>query len=188
MVTGIANIEFYNTPEGDVMLKEVGCPARVLQESDRELISEMLAAIRDRYPAAHARLMELYSASTMNRWHYEFRVVHRFIRCNFGEYDQHTLDIDRNGVFRFEEVSCPLRGECVDEGVICRPRMDTRLTEREREVFRLIGECRMQTDEVARELHISPCTVARHRENIKAKLGARSVAELVDHWHRSAPE
>ena len=85
MVAFISNIEFYNTPEGDVMMKEFGQPAVVLKEADRPTIEHMLAVIRDRYPKAHARLMQLYSASTMNRWHYEFRVVHRFIRCNFGE-------------------------------------------------------------------------------------------------------
>lgn len=85
----IANIEFYNTPEGDVMMKELGRPAVVLDENNRPTIECMLSVIRDRYPKAHTRLMQIYSSSTMNRWYYEFRVVHRFIRCNFGEYDQH---------------------------------------------------------------------------------------------------
>lgn len=89
----IANIEFYNTPEGDVMMKELGRPAVVLDENNRPTIECMLSVIRDRYPKAHTRLMQIYSSSTMNRWYYEFRVVHRFIRCNFGEYDQHNLDI-----------------------------------------------------------------------------------------------
>ena len=31
----IANIEFYNTPEGDVMMKELGFPAVVLSENNR---------------------------------------------------------------------------------------------------------------------------------------------------------
>ena len=109
MVAFISNIEFYNTPEGEVMMKEFGQPAVVLKETDRPTIEHMLAVIRDRYPKAHARLMQLYSASTMNRWHYEFRVVHRFIRCNFGEYDQYNLDINKDGQFVFEEVKCPLQ-------------------------------------------------------------------------------
>lgn len=135
----IANIEFYNTPEGDVMMKELGRPAVVLDENNRPTIECMLSVIRDRYPKAHTRLMQIYSSSTMNRWYYEFRVVHRFIRCNFGEYDQHNLDINRDGLFVFEEVKCPLRGECEHEGVICRPELNTSLTEREMEVFRLIA-------------------------------------------------
>lgn len=135
MTLPFSNIEFYNSPDGDIMLKEVGKPARPFKESDRSLISELLAIIRDRYPKAHAALMELYSKSTMNRTYYEYRVVHRFIRCNFGEYDQYRLDINYRGQLQFEEVRCPLRGECRYEGVICKPELDTRLTEREMEVF-----------------------------------------------------
>lgn len=178
------NIEFYNTPEGDVMMKELGQPAIVLKDTNRPTIEYMLAIIRDRYPKAHARLMKLYSSSTMNRWHYEFRVVHRFIRCNFGEYDQYNLDINKDGQFVFEEVKCPLRGECEHENVICRPELDTKLTDREMDVFRLIA-ANSQTDDIAAELHISPCTVNRHRENIKAKIKVRNVRELVSYWFRN---
>lgn len=180
----VSNIEFYNTPEGDVMMKELHCPAVVLKETDRPTIEAMLAIIRDRYPKAHARLMQLYSSSTMNRWHYEFRVVHRFIRCNFGEYDQYNLDINKDGQFVFEEVKCPLRGECEHEGGICRPELDTQLTDREMDVFRLVAS-NYQTDEIAEELHISPYTVNRQRENIKAKIKVHNVGEMISYWHRN---
>lgn len=183
-MTVISNIEFYNTPEGDVMMKELGKPAIQLKDTDRPIISYMLTIIRDRYPKAHTALMNIYSSSTMNRWHYEFRVVHRFIRCNFGEYDQHNLDIDHNGKLVFEEVKCPLRGECEFENVICRPELDLPLTEREMEMFRLIAS-NLQTDKIANELHISPCTVNRHRENIKAKIEANTVAEMVSYWYQN---
>lgn len=180
----ISNIEFYNTPEGDVMVKEVGMAAHQLKESDRDLIADLLVIIRDRYPKAHDALMTLYSSSTMNRRYYEYRVVHRFIRCNFGEYDQYNLDVDHNGRFLFEEVRCPLRGECCLEGVVCKPELNTRLTEREMEVFRLIASD-LSGDEIAAELNLSPCTINRHRENIKAKIGAKNVAEMVGYWHRN---
>lgn len=177
-----ANIEFYNTPEGDVMVKEVGQAACTFQESDRELIAEMLSIIRDRYLEAHVALMELYSKNSMNRWAYEYKVVHRFIRCNFGEYDQFNLDIDHAGRFVFEEVRCPLRGECPLEGVVCKPKLNTKLTEREEEVFRLIA-ANLQTEAIAAELYISPCTVNRHRENIKAKIRAANVGEMISYWN-----
>lgn len=177
-----ANIEFYNTPEGDVMMKELAQPVIVLKDTNRPTIEHMLTIIRDRYPKAHARLMKLYSSSTMNRWYYEFQVVHRFIRCNFGEYDQYNLDINKDGQFVFEEVKCPLRGECEHENVICRPELDTALTERELEVFRLIAS-NLQTDDIAAELRISPCTVNRHRENIKAKIGVKNIGEMISFWN-----
>ena len=62
----LSNIEFYNTPEGEVMVKPIGQAAYVLTENCREVICEMLAAIRERYPKAHDALMKLYSASSMN--------------------------------------------------------------------------------------------------------------------------
>lgn len=41
MVAFISNIEFYNTPEGDVMMKEFGQPAVVLKEADRPTIEHI---------------------------------------------------------------------------------------------------------------------------------------------------
>ena len=35
----ISNIEFYNTPEGDVMMKEFGKPAIVLKDTERPTIA-----------------------------------------------------------------------------------------------------------------------------------------------------
>jgi len=52
------------------------------------------------------------------------------------------------------------------------------------EVFRLIAS-NYQTDDIAAELHISPCTVNRHRENIKAKIKVRNVGELIAYWHQN---
>lgn len=181
----LSNIEFYTTPEGEVMVKPVGQPAYVLKDNCRDVICEMLAAIRERYPKAHDALMKLYSASSMNRIAYEYKVVHRFIRCNFGEYNQATIDINHNGAFQLEEVGCPLRGECPLEGKICKPELNTNLTDREMAVFRLYAK-NLQTDQIADELYISPCTVNRHRENIKAKLKLNSVAEMVAYWYENS--
>lgn len=179
-----ANIEFYTTPDGDVMVKELGQPAKLLKDSDRDLIGRLLTVISDRYPHAHRALMDLYSKSTMNRVYYEYKVVHRFIRCNFGEYDQYNIDIDKNGTFRMEEVRCPLRGECTLEGVVCKPVLDTKLSDREMEVFSMVVE-NMTKEEIAASLYISPFTVDRHRDNIKAKIGVRTIAEMVTYWHKN---
>ena len=54
------------------------------------------------------------------------------------------------------------------------------LTDREFEVFELIGEgC--TTREVARRLHISPKTVDVHRQNLKEKLSLPSATSLIQH-------
>ena len=180
-MVSLTNIEFYNTPDGAVMYKEDVQPVKTLVENDRAIIEAMLAVIRQRYPIAFARLAELYSRYERNRIHFEYMMVHRFIRCNFGEYDQYKFDIDRGGTFCFEEVRCPLRGECEHEEIICKPELDTMLTDREKEVLALIGEG-METLPIAEELHISLATVNRHRENIKAKLKLKNVKELVHYY------
>ena len=178
----LTNIEFYNTPDGEVMVKKIGEAAVTFKETDREFISEMLSIINDRYPKAYKKLMELHSVSSMNRTHYEYEVVHHFIRCNFGEYDQFNHDINAFGQFIFEEVKCPLRGHCKYEGVICKPELDTQLTEREMEVFRLLAT-HMSIDDIAEELSISKFTIIRHKENIKSRLNCKKVSELIAYWH-----
>ena len=42
------------------------------------------------------------------------------------------------GNYDFEEVKCPMRGECLYEGVICKPKLTTVLKDRVLMVFRLI--------------------------------------------------
>ena len=54
------------------------------------------------------------------------------------------------------------------------------LTDRELEVFRLIGEGR-STRQIAGELHLSVRTVEAYREYIKSKLSLKNSTELVQH-------
>ena len=51
------------------------------------------------------------------------------------------------------------------------------LTDRELEVFRLIGDG-VSTSAIAGQLFLSTHTVDTHRENIKTKLGAKTGADL----------
>ena len=53
-----------------------------------------------------------------------------------------------------------------------------RLTDRELEIFQLIGEGR-DMHEIARQLHLSKKTVEAHRANIKEKLSVASAREVV---------
>lgn len=175
-----SNTEFYNSPGGDVYYKIFNQPVRVLSPSDRSLIMQLLEKINDRYPEAFKALAELYSRYEKNRTNYEFRMVHRFIRCNFGEYD-HQDDIASDGHFCLEEVRCPLRGECIHEGIICKPKFDRKLTDREMDVLKLISQG-LRTNEIAAVLSISALTVNRHRENIKSKLQVRTIAEMVKYY------
>jgi DNA-binding NarL/FixJ family response regulator len=55
-----------------------------------------------------------------------------------------------------------------------------RLTDREFEVFKLIGEGCI-THEIAKRLHISPKTVDVYRQNLKQKLKLPSATSLIQH-------
>ena len=180
----LRNIEFFKTPDGCVMYRRQGEPVTELTEGDRDMVTALLAVIRTRYPEAFAALGELYSRSERNRPWYEFRMVSRFVRCNLGDYDTQTIDIDGEGWLHFEQMKCPLMGsgDCRWECVICRPTLSTGLTTRELELLPLIAEG-LQSHEIAERLDIAKVTVDNHRRNILAKLGMRSAAELAAYYH-----
>ena len=67
----LTNIEFFKTPDGDVMYKRQGEGVRVLSEHDRDLVTELLSLIRTRYPEAFNALSDIYSRSERNRPWYE---------------------------------------------------------------------------------------------------------------------
>lgn len=179
----LACIEFYNTPEGDVMVKPVNGAVYVLKESNRDVIQSMLQLIDDRYPEAFKALSKLYSSNSMNRVNYEYLMVHRFCRCNFGEYDSSKLDVDYVGIFNLEQVKCPLRNsvDCRYCGVICSPVLNTNLSDRETQILELISKG-MTNQQISDELSISIFTVIRHRNNMRAKLQVSNTAELVSYY------
>lgn len=179
----IKNIEFYNTPDGQVCCKPLEEPMFVLKESDTALIADMLTMIQELYPAAFAALSELYSRSELNKNYYHFRMVHRFIRCNFGEYDALSMDVNASGHLRFEDVRCPLRGECPFECIICKPTLDSKLSEREQQVAKLLSEG-FTADEIGKELHISPHTVKRHIANIKTRLKLTHTHQIISKFSK----
>ena len=184
----LRNVEFYTSPDGDVLVKEIGRPVYVLTEANRDLITSLITIIADRYPKAFGALMSDYSINNPHREDYEYRLVHRFLRCNFGSYDQLRIDIDANGSMHFEEVQCPLRGECPYDGIICRPTLCCELSSREKEVAEMLVDGKLNNEEIAKKLFISPATVRRHRENIRVKLGIHSRSELTAWWLKNKEE
>lgn len=180
----LRNIEFFKTPDGCVMYKRQGVAVRELTEQDRDLVGTLLSLIRTRYPEAFKALSDIYSRSERNRAWYEFQMVSRFIRCNLGDYDTQTLDIDGDGLLHFEQMKCPLMGagDCRWEGTICSPTLSTGLTTRELELLPLLADG-LQSWEIAERLSIAKVTVDHHRRNILAKLGLRSTVELAAYYH-----
>lgn len=178
----LERIEFYLCPDGSINVKPFNRAMFVYDMSQRHITEEMIVTIRDLYPGAFKALSELYSKSERNKEYFEFKIVHRFIRCNFGEYDTLSYDINQVGSLNMEEVRCPLRGECLFEGVICKPTLQSKLSQREKEVAQLLsqGLCRQ---EVADELGISVYTVNRHIANIKARMHFKHTNQIITHFH-----
>lgn len=181
----LQEIEFYNTPECDIMIKPRGEPVRLLAETgkeNREFITAFISILATFYTKAWEALSELYSKKEPNRLNYEFWIVSRFIRCNFGEYDTSSPDIDVWRRFHFEEVKCPIRCECPLHHVCCKPEFNSTLSFRETNILRLIIQ-RYKVEDIAPMLHISPHTVSSHLRNIHEKTSTRTIADLVDYWH-----
>lgn len=174
----LEKIEFYNCPDGSVIVKPFDKPMFVYEQSCRKITEEMLIVIRDLYPAAFSALAELYSRSERNRDYYEYRIAHRFIRCNFGEYDALTFDISQTGDFNFEDVRCPMRGECLFEGVICKPTLKTELTPRETEVAKMLSSG-LSVQDISENLQISILTVRNHVQHIKARLRLKHTSQII---------
>ena len=141
---------------------------------------EVLDIIRNRFPGAWARLCLQYKPknnSSAAKDVAAFSIVERFIRCNFGEHDLLTPDIEKD-ILHFEEVRCPLRGICPDERIICKPQSLFRLTPAEKEVAKLY--LRGDTfDMIAKELGKSPSTVKQQLWKLKKKLGAKNCREII---------
>jgi len=179
----LRNIEFYGTPNGAVMIQEMDQPVKVYDQGYKDFTDMMIEHLSNFYPEAFKALSEHYAASKQNPGYYQFLIVHRFIRCNWDKYDN-VQDVDHNGVFKFEFVSCPLRGECKHCGIICSPKFNSNLTERELGVMRLYYES--ETPEtIAERLFISPMTVLKHKRNSLAKLGLHSVKDFISYASRN---
>lgn len=169
------NIEFYRTPTGGVMITD-DAGTREMKEGDRNFISEMMKKIGEFYPESLSALTKTYECKRFNVPHFEYCIVSRFIRCNWGRFDS-IVDIDQFGYFNFEEVECPLRGECKVEGIICRPKFNSKLSDRELEVMKCYYENRT-TEQIADRLCISVETVRTHRRNAYRRTGTCSLAEF----------
>lgn len=175
----LKNFEFYGTPSGSVMITGEGKSLKVYEVSDKAFTDAMIERLLEFYPDAYSALSEHYVKSKGNRQYYEYLIVHRFIRCNFNEYDSRA-DIDTHGAFRFEFVQCPLRGECKHCNIICSPRFNAKLSEREYQVMRLYYES-YSTEEIADMLYRSICTIKKHKRNSLERLKMHSLKEFISY-------
>ena len=169
-------LEFY-LYEGELWCKDDAGHNILVDETQTELLDSMLSRIRECYPDAYDALKKEYKDSSPNKIFFKFKVVKRFLKCNFGHLDSTYNDIDGEKV-NFERIDCPLRGECKWDGVICSPIFKTMLSAQEYKVGKLFYDG-LSKEEIAGVLYLSPETVNNHIRNIYYKLGVHSVSEFM---------
>lgn len=163
---------WYRLPEGTT--------AR-LSETDTDMINALFSVIENFYPKAFAALDEKYKSCRLNIAYFRFKVVARFLKCNFSILD--NIPDVANGLFSgFEYVACPLRGECPDECTICRPEFNHKLSTAEMRVMSRWYDG-LQENDIAELLCISPCTVHNHIRNAYIKLSVHTRSEFVKYAH-----
>lgn len=175
----LSNIEFSCTPDGSVEVRIPGQPIFTYEREHVEFTTLMLERIKNFYTEAYKALTSLYADRAGNKIYYHYLIVHRFIRCNFHPHDM-LPDIDLKGSFRFEFVTCPLRGECKYDEIICQPKFNSSLSARESEVMELYCDG-YNSASIADILHISIKTVETHKSNALRKYDLHSLVDFVNY-------
>lgn len=170
-------LEFY-TFNSELWYRTADGTTDIVDESKTDVIQSLLSRIRDMYPTAYQALKEEYRNSAANIPYYQYLMVRRFCKCNFGKLDTTTIDIGSNGNFNFEKVDCPLRGECKFEGVICCPKFNSKLSKAEERVMSLYYQG-FNKEEIACKLYLSVETVKNHIKSSYLKLGVHEKSEFV---------
>jgi len=171
------NIEFHTTPDGEVLISN-GETFSLLKPGNRDFMHWWMDVIAKRWPEALLALEKKFNHLRGNIYFFEFKIVRMFLKCNFGNYDG-SLDVDELGNFNFEEVHCTLRGgDCDFENIVCKPKFNHGLSDRELEVMKLYYKGFMPAM-ISEKLFISEDTVVTHKKNVFKRLNIHSLAELI---------
>lgn len=151
--------------------------SKPLTQNDRDEVTYMLGKMEQYFPETFHRLAVWAADSAMNKPYFEYRMVDRFIRCNFGEADFLYSDVE-NGMFHFEEVRCPLRGICKDEGVVCKPKFSVPMPREEVRAAALYSKG-LTANEIASKLGKGVKTVKNQLCNAAKRLGLSRTRDLI---------
>ena len=170
----MARVEFF-AYNNEVWYSENGSGGKKLSET-ADIVAEMFRVIDEQYPDAMKALRETYAEAAGEIRYFQYLIVRRFIKCNFSNIDD-KFDIDEERLV-FEYVPCPLRGECLLEGQVCKPRFSSSLSVAELRVLELLfkGVPKLL---IAEKLYISQYTVENHIKHAYKKLSVHSEAEFV---------
>lgn len=172
----LTNIEFF-TYGNEVMFRTSDGAVRTLTPEDYDLISAMCDYLATFYTKAYEALCNEYKQSALNQSYFRYRIVSRFVRCNFGDLDD-IHDISHCIKCNFEYVPCPLRGECTLDRIVCHPEFNHHLSPAEMQVLRLVYNG-LTEDVIGDKLRLSPHTIHTHVRNAYARLDIHSKAEFI---------
>ena len=176
----MGGLEFYIF-ERELWCKHSDGRNEIVDETKTELVQYILEKVRECYPEAYKALEGCYAKSAANGRYYQFLMARRFIKCNFANLDATSVDVENvsdSGKFNFEKVECPMRGECLFEGVICSPKFNSSLSPAQMRVMKLLYEGR-SIEEIAQATFLSTGTVKVHIKNSYLKLGIHEKAEFI---------
>jgi len=173
-----SNIEFFSSPDGDILFKNDSAQVKELEETEYDLINMLFERIRIDYPEAFVNLSTEYGKSLKSQTYFKFLCVRRFIRCNMSNFDTLSIDFDSEGIFHFEQVNCPMKGECKLYKIVCSPKFNSNLTKMEERILELYCNPK-EMEEISTELFLSIHTIETHIRNIRKKTGCHSKAELM---------
>ena len=153
-------------------------------ESSRDVVDDILDTIRECYSDAYRALDKCYSKASKNPSFKNYKMVHRFLRCNCGEFDTQKIDfIDGN--INLEQVHCPLRGtkDCEYENIICNPKRTSVLGVRQMQIAAALAEG-LTPQEISDKLFVSIHTVHNTIQAIKVKLELKNTSQIIT-WYNN---
>lgn len=169
-------IEFFGNNYGDILLITEN-DSKYLTEKEKDLVNSIYMNIARIYPEAFKMLNNKYSKYRENFQEFRWKIVTRFIKCNFGKFDQEKWDIENN-TWNIERVDCPLRGECELEGIVCLPKIKNSLSSREIQIVELLAKGK-SAKEIAESLHITFNTANTFVHHISLKLHLNSSKRII---------
>lgn len=176
----MVGLEFY-VFEDELWCKTSDGKNFIVDEKKTDLVRYILDIVRNRYPDAYEALEKIYTKSAPNQQYYQYLMARRFCKCNFCRLDTTEFDVedvDAEGKFNFEKVECPMRGECLYEGVVCMPKFNSKLSAAEMRVMEAMYNGASE-QEAARELYLSPHTVHQHVKSVYVKLDIHKLSEFI---------
>lgn len=182
MFSLISEVEFFQSPKGQICISQDGKINELELSKYAELLHNLDNEVNEEFPKAFERVdqrvLEKNPNLKVNPYRRSLLRAERFIRCNWGRFDGYA-DISKDGKLHLENPQCPLKGgSCPDENVICNPERRTQLSDREKEC--VLALCMgKDVSEIATDLGLQQVSVETYLKKAMKRTGVNDRAKLV---------